>query len=65
MDIDSLPPTMMDKGIVSRPAHRLCITAIPISDTPMPNYSEPIMDFDEGVLNISPNLLDNKQQNFY
>jgi hypothetical protein len=65
MDIDSPAQTVMRTGRVSHPPAEWWVTPTTNTDTPMPDFNNPVMDPDTEVLNISRNILDDEEPKFY
>jgi hypothetical protein len=65
IDIDSPAQTVTCIGRVSRPPGEWWVTPTTNTDTPMPDFNNPVMDPDEEVLNTSRNILDDEEPNFY
>jgi hypothetical protein len=64
MDIDSPAQTVTHTGRVSRPPGEWWVAPISNTNTPMPDFNNPIMDPDEEVLNTSRNILDDEEPTF-
>jgi hypothetical protein len=55
----------MRTGRVSRPPGEWWVAPTTNTDTPMPDFNNPVMDRDEAVLNTSRNILDDEEPKFY
>jgi hypothetical protein len=64
MDIDSPAQTVTRTGRVSSPPGEWWV-APTNTDTPMPDFNNPVMDPDKEVLNTSQNILDDEEPKFY
>jgi hypothetical protein len=65
MDIDSPAQTVTRTGRVSRPPGEWWVAPTTNTDTPMPDFNNPVMYPDEEVLNTSRNILDDEEPKFY
>jgi hypothetical protein len=65
MDIDSPAQTVTRTGRFSRPPGEWWVAPTTNTDTPMPDFNNPVMDPDEEVLNKSRNILDDEEPKFY
>jgi hypothetical protein len=65
IDIDSPAQTVMYTGRGSRPPGKWWVAPITNTDTPMPDFNNPVMDPNEEVLNTSRNILDNEEPKFH
>jgi hypothetical protein len=55
----------MHTGRVSHPPGEWGVAPTTNTDTPMPDFNNPVMDPDEEVLNTSQNILDDEEPKFY
>jgi hypothetical protein len=65
MDIDSQAQTVMRTGRVSRPPGEWWVAPTTNTDTPIPDFNNPVMDPEEEVINTSRNIFDDEEPKFY
>jgi hypothetical protein len=65
IDIDSLVQTVMCTTRVSRPPGKWWVAPTTNTDTPIPDFKNPVIDTDEDFLNISQNILDDEKLILY
>jgi hypothetical protein len=65
MDIDSPAQTGTRTGRVSRPPGEWWVAPTTNTDTPMPDFNNPVMDPDKEVLKTSRNILEDEEPKFY
>jgi hypothetical protein len=65
MDIDSPLQTVTRTGRVCRPPGEWWVASTTNTDTPMPDFNNPVIYPDDEVLNISRNIVDDEEPKFY
>jgi hypothetical protein len=65
MDIDSLVQTITRTGNLSLPPGEGWVAPTTKTDTPMPDFNNPVMDPDKEVLNTTRNILVDEEPKFY